>query len=329
MTFLATSFRTSGLAAHISAVRADVRQPVADLFARQFAVAARPQLLAAGVDAVEYGLRTGREDWVEVCPGVVQLRGAPFDWRATPMAATLASPHVAVTAGSALRVHRLDGFDGYEPVKLIARRGVRPLRPPATSLGFSRRLGRLDLTSIDGIRVTNVATSLVHALRAAVDDELSVAAVEQALDHALRTGTSPGWIAATIARWSGRGVSQDHRLQSMLDDRGGKRLPRSWFERLAGRALAAHGLVLEHEYPLRVGRRVVARFDLAHPPSRTGLECQSWRWHASPGAQQRDLARKRMVRQHGWELAECWWSDRERMDVVAADVVALIQRPQL
>jgi hypothetical protein len=90
--------------------------------------------------------------------------------------------------------------------------------------------------------------------------------------------------------------------------------------------MASHGLELEHEVPVYDGRSVIARLDLADPESRAGLECQSWQWHSTPAAKQRDNDRKRRVRQLGWDLTECWWTDRDRMDAVAADLRFVIER---
>jgi len=293
---------------------------VAALFAAQHAVASREQLADHGVDRTDYRLQLARREWTEVCPGVVKVTGAPETWHQQPIAASLGSPHVVIAAGTSLRLNRLDGYERHEPIDLLAPRGTRPRMPTCATLTTTRRLGPLDLVIVEGIRSTNIATSLVHALRSDPPTQ-----VGRALDDALRRGSSPGWIAATIRRWTG-GVAEADQLQRMLDERAGKRLPRSWFERLAQAALAEHGIVLEHEHPIHDGRRVIARLDLADPTTRSGIECQSWRWHATPAAQAADLQRKRRVRQLGWDLSECWWTDLDRIDAVVADFLLVDER---
>ena len=96
------------------------------------------------------------------------------------------------------------------------------------------------------------------------------------------------------------------------------RLPRSWFQRIAGRILAAAGIRLVDEYPVRDRRGILlAELDLADPVRKVGVECQSWRWHATPAAQHHDARRRGMLRQLGWEIVDVWWSDLrhpERVD---------------
>jgi hypothetical protein len=280
--------------------------------------------LDAGIDAAEYDLEVRRGRWIEVCPGVVGLSGAPGNWYQRPMAATLASPHVDVARATALALHGLDGFPRTDDLELIAPRGTKPRMPPDASLTTTRRLGPLDRVIVNGIRTTNIATALVHVSYEGVTDELA-----KALDDALRKGSSPGWLTATARRWGGPGVKGGDVLLRMLDDRVHKRLPRSWFERLAQREFAQRGIVLEHEHPIYVGRRRVARLDLADVESQAGVECQSWEWHSTPAAQEHDLQRKRAIRQVGWEITEAWWTDKNRMDVVAADLALTIERQRV
>ena len=70
----------------------------------------------------------------------------------------------------------------------------------------------------------------------------------------------------------------------------------------------------------------LAVLDLADPDLMVAVECQSWEHHGSPRAQQRDLVRKRRLRQIGWDVVEVWYSDLDRVDEVAADVRISIER---
>jgi hypothetical protein len=118
-------------------------------------------------------------------------------------------------------------------------------------------------------------------------------------------------------------------LADLLAARIGEPLPRSWFERLAARVLADHGVVLEHEVEVLEGRRRLAVLDLADRRWQVGVECQSWAWHADPPARRRDLARKRRLRVLGWEVVELWWSDLERLDDVLTDVGEAYRRQRI
>jgi hypothetical protein len=287
---------------------------VSELFARQHALASDMQLAAAGVTPLRLRRRLDDGDWRRPCPGVVELVGAPPDWRRTPMAVTLAPRRSVIWLGAAVRVHGLDGFADHETVDALIERGARRGLPEGVIAHSSRRLDKADITTVDGIRVTSIATTLVHCAARYPEDQ-----VQQALDDALRRGKRPRWFVQTIERWQGKGVSGPNELRALLTSRVGERVPRSWFQRLAHRALDDLGVRLEHEVPVFEGGERLAELDLADVGLRCGLECQSWEWHATPAAIEHDLERKRRLRALGWEIVEMWWSDLERMDVVYAD----------
>ena len=112
----------------------------------------------------------------------------------------------------------------------------------------------------------------------------------------------------------------------LLGERVDKALPRSWFQRVAGRVLATAGIRLVDEYPIRDDRGVLlAELDLADPVRKVGVECQSWRWHATPTAQHRDARRRGMLRQLGWEIVDVWWSDLQHPDRVIAELLYLLR----
>ena len=116
------------------------------------------------------------------------------------------------------------------------------------------------------------------------------------------------------------GRSGPAQLLELVAERTDRRLPRSWFERLARRALVGAGIELVHEHPITSGGKLLAVVDLADLEHRIGVECQSWEWHATPTAQRRDAARKRALRRLGWEIVDVWWSDLRRIDDVAATI---------
>jgi len=104
------------------------------------------------------------------------------------------------------------------------------------------------------------------------------------------------------------------------------RLPRSWFQRIAGRILASAGIRLVDEYPVRDRRGILlAELDLADPTRKVGVECQSWRWHATPTAQHQDARRRGVLRQLGWEVVDVWWSDLRHPDRVIGELLYLLQ----
>jgi hypothetical protein len=154
--------------------------------------------------------------------------------------------------------------------------------------------------------------------------------VGQALDHVLGVGWSPRWIEDTAHRMRRQGVRGPNVLLDLLAERVGRRLPRSWFERLAAAALRRADLELEHEVPVRdQSGRIVASLDLAHRPSRVGVECQGWERHGSMTAAYADARRRRTVRRLGWEIIELWWWDLHRPDEVVSELLDLVARRML
>jgi hypothetical protein len=154
----------------------------------------------------------------------------------------------------------------------------------------------------------------------------------RALDSMLRNGDSPTWVRQICTPLRRQGLGGPAIVMRQLDERVDGRLPRSWFQRLAKRILDGRGIRLVDEHPVRDDNgKVIAELDLADLDLRIGVECQSWRWHATPAARARDAARKRRLRQLGWEIVEVWWSDLDDLAGIEADVRHLIdtRRPTL
>jgi hypothetical protein len=293
---------------------------VAALFAGQRGLITPAQLRSAGVSLREQEVRIDRREWEVASPGVIGLCGVPADWLRPAQALTLASRRAAITAGTALRLHRVDGFTEHASLVAVARLGDKPRLPDGFALWRSRRLEDGDVMMLDGIRTTTLATALVHAA-GTESPEL----VGRAVDDALRR-VSPGWLQEVAQRWAGHGVPGSGVVSAALAERCDKRLPRSWFERLARRAMAEAGVALEHEHPVSDRRRVIAHLDLADVALKVGVECQSWAWHATPEARRQDAARKRRLRRLGWDIVELWWSDLKRMDDAVVDVLGAFDR---
>lgn len=273
------------------------------------------QLRTAGVDLQEEQRRIACGDWDRLDPGVVALRGASTDWSRAPMIATLCAPSAAITAGTALRLHGSDGYTDYESLYLIAKNGARPRVPEDFHVWQSRVLITEDVMTLDRIRTVTLPVALAHAY--AIDD---ADLVGRAVDDALRRRSSPAWMKQVADRWTGHGIPGSGLLGAALNERCDKRLPRSWFERLARKALAQHGFALEHEVPVGDSRRRLAILDLADVRWKVGVECQSWAWHATPRARRADAERKRRLKRLGWDITELWWSDVGNLTATVDDV---------
>jgi hypothetical protein len=293
------------------------------LFGRQDSLATISQLLSVGLTEGLIRQRIRAGEWERSVHGVVALAGVAWTWRRRAQRALLASgAESALAAASAARMHGFDGYDRDDRLVVTAPDGGALRRRDGWSTVRATRLRPRDCVVVDGLRCVMRPVALVQV--AATD---GVDAAGRALDSMLRRGDSPEWLRSVAERWKGHGVAGPPTVLALLDQRVDGRLPRSWFQRLANRALQARGFRMVDEHPVySPDGRLVAELDLAIPELRIGVECQSWRWHATPTARAADATRKRRVRLLGWELVEVWWNDLHRLDDVIAELLLLIDR---
>lgn len=280
------------------------------------------QLAELGVGAGVVRGRLASGEWERPWRGVVSLPGLPFDWRRRCRLALLCASDGAVLSHAAAA--RLHGFDGYERDERVvicvpAEGRIRTL--PFGSVGCrAESLRASDCHAVAGLRCVIRPVALIQV--AATDGAI---AAGRALDSSLRRGDSAVWIRRTASSWRRQGVAGPSTILRLLDERVDARIPRSWFQRLVASLLLDRGVVTVDEHPIRDrDGRLLAALDLALPGLRIGVECQSWRWHATPSARAADARRKRRLRALGWEIVEVWWSDLDRMDEVAEEVQLLI-----
>lgn len=301
----------------------------AGLFAAQDGLALTRQLALLAVPRGVVRQRIATGEWDLVAPGLVGIGAVPLDGRRYLRAALLAAGDgVALSHGSAASVHGFDGFPGIEGLAgsggaLTAFAGRHRTSLAGVTVHRSLVLRRTDCLEVGGLLTVSRPVALVQVAAGFGRD-----ACGQALDGMLRAGDSPAWIGRVASRWRRRGVAGPATVLDLLAERVDRPLPRSWFQRLARLVLAEAGLEMEDEYAVVPpgARRPLAELDLALPALRIGVECQSWRWHASPTARAHDARRRRRLRLLGWELVEVWWRDLERIDEVVAEIRYLIDR---
>ena len=248
---------------------------------------------------------------------VVVSRSSPDTWHQRVMVATLATGGVA-SYSTAARLHGFDGFNRVAEIHLVLRYQQHRHHHHTARIHISRVFEASDQLLIQGIPTVIIPVCLIQLAEHSDD------AMIKALEGAMRDGVNPVWIRQVAARYDRPGNSATRRLVRALDQRVDGTLPRSWFQRLASRILADVGIDTVDEFAIHDGERLLAVLDLAIPYLRMGVECQSWKWHATPEAQRRDTARKRSVRRLGWEVVDLWWSDLDRMDDILATLRVVI-----
>jgi hypothetical protein len=255
--------------------------------------------------------------WQQDHRRVVTSRSAPDTWHRRVMVATLASRGVA-SHSSAARLHSLDGFHRCDEVHITLRYSQHRHRHPGAVIHVSRVFERADQLVVQGVPTVIVPVCLIQLADQPGD------AFVKALEGAMRDGVSPLWIRQVAARYDRPSLPGTRKVVRALNERVNTSLPRSWYQRIAARLLHDAGIATVDEYSIYDGRRLLAVLDLAIPELQVGIECQSWQWHATPAAQQRDAARKRRLRRLGWEIVDVWWSDLERFDDVLDTVRTVI-----
>jgi hypothetical protein len=292
-------------------------------FRQQHGVATAVQAQAAGVPRWQLRTLVRRGLLDEPLPGILTLAPATPTWRRRAMIATLAThPEAALSHGSAARLLGFDGFDRYPEIHVTVPHGLRPTRavPPRVSVHQTRHWGADDTVVRDAIRVRTAPLTLIDLCAT-----MSRAVTSKALDGVLREGVDVQELQHVVAGRVRRGRRGPQPLLALLDEKTNRRLPRSWFQRLASAALSGRGLRFEDEFPVHDDRGVLlAELDLAIPSLMIGVECQSWRWHSTPSGRAWDSTRKRQLRRMGWEIVEVWWADLRRIDEVAATLRVVI-----
>lgn len=292
-----------------------------DVMTRQHGAASSAQARAAGVSSKVERRLLEQGVLVSPCTGVLVLAGAALAFEGRAMAAALTPGVVAVSHGAACRLHGLDGFERHDVVDVISTKGVDPAAALGTRVHHTRGTPAEHVVEVDMIPTLSIALTL--ALLAPV---VGIGPTARALDSALRLGASSDELRDVARSWRRRGRSGPPALLMLLGERVDAALPRSWFQRLAKAVLARAGVRLVDEFPVRDERGVLlAELDLADPERRVGVECQSWRWHATPEAQHRDARRRGMLRQLGWEIVDVWWSDLRQPERVIAEVTYLLR----
>jgi hypothetical protein len=291
---------------------------------RQHGAISVSQVRAAGVTRQQERGLVGNGEWERAARAVIVAASSPDTWLRRAMVVTLVKPgRLSLSHRAAAHLLGFDGFRTPPRLEVVGDLGCRLQLPLGATMHRSQVLGSSDLTRNSHIPTTNAATTLCQLAQVVAPER-----VAQALDHVLRSGSSPRWLRETGERLRRRGLHGPNVLLKLLEERVARRLPRSWFERLAEAVFAWAGIELEHEHAVRdASGRMLASLDLADPPSRVGVECQSWEHHGSPGQQYSDVRRRRLLRQMGWEIVEVWWWDLGRPEEVVADVLrALLDR---
>lgn len=183
------------------------------LMTEQLGVASTTQARALGVSrAVERRLL--REGALTVAlPGVLAAGGMRLSFPATAMAAALRPGVIAVSHGTAARLHRLAGFSDYPAIDVVGERGSHLATKLPVIRHYSRGPVGDHVTRIGPIPVTSVPLTLALVARVA-----GRATMIGALADALGRGIPAASIRAVAVAWREPGRSGPGLLLGLLDD---------------------------------------------------------------------------------------------------------------
>lgn len=278
-------------------------QALGRLARRQGGFVSRSQCRGVGLSDRQIQLRIRRHGWERAYPGVFQLPGAPPSPHSRLHGAQLwAGADSIICRGSAAQLHQLEPTGPALP-QLYLSTGKRT----AGIKSYRLRTGDAPSTcTIGGLKVTRVERTLLDL--ATVWEPVRVG---RAMDDALRRGlTSLDRLRSELARTAHHG-------------RPGARV----YERLA-RGRDHRDTLLRSDFEkrmLRIAEQIPSfRFipnwrvedrdrhyyiDIAYPPQRVAVECQSIQWHLGEEAFKDDMARHRRLTLLGWTVLFYCWDD--------------------
>jgi very-short-patch-repair endonuclease len=281
----------------------DARRLV-ELAAKQLGVVNRADLASAGVSWKWLRGRLATREWSRVHRGVYRLGCHQPTREERERAALLAVGEGAVLSHtSAARRLGLDvPRDDSVQITIAASRKAKVR---GAKVWRSRRLSSVEVTTRGGLRLTNLARTLID-LAWVLDDGWLRACFDSAVRQN-RTIVSWVWRALNSHGPGRRGIG---RLRALLQEyRRTEEVPDSALESLARDLANRTGHKPRLHYNVLDGAHHVAEVDLAWPKLRLGVECDGWRQHGTRGAFVRDRARDRALFRLGWSVLRYSWDD--------------------
>jgi hypothetical protein len=283
-----------------------VEEKIAQIAGRAHGVVTRAEMLRAGVSVIEIRRRVQKGVLIRQYPGVYRVGHAAPSTDSSFIAAVKACGEGAVLSG------RAAGFlwgllKGKPPPPEVTAPTERRVKGIVT-----RRSRSVMGTKFRGIPVTTVAQTLVDLAAVLTPEELARACHEAGV----RYRTTPRQVEAVLAR---RPTSPGApALRAVM--RGDVPVTLSVMERMFVAALRSAGLVLPQTNRVADARRVDCRW-----PGRLTVELDSYRFHNSRYAWERDRRREREARARDEDFRRYTWADvTEDADAMLAELRRLL-----
>ena len=260
---------------------------------------------------------------VRVRGGVYRFAGMPDDWKAETYGASLGL-RVMASHFSGAALHGLDGMLLPPKIPELLCHHSDPVEVSGALVRRSRSVPNADVTEVDRIPCTTMARTIIDLAPLVTPDQLI-----RMIDDVQRRGSSMSWLLERATKLQRTGRSGPTQVVGIARRRlDGYVVPESWFERTLGRCLRSpllEAIVRQHELWTEVGV-FVARFDLAVPWARLGIEGHSRSFHLGEAAERYDEDRDIRSAQHGWEIAYLGFAATKSPAVVCHDIELIVQR---
>jgi predicted transcriptional regulator of viral defense system len=287
-------------------------EKIAAIAGGAYGVVTTAELLRAGVSADQIEARALKGSLIRIHRGVYRAGHCAPSMEATYLAAVRRCGEEALLCGRAA-AHLLGLIKrGPPPPPMVAVPTER--RVPHIRTRRDRRGSERDGTEYRGIPITSVARTLVDLAVGSSDEELARAFHEAGVLH----GTTPRQVKAVLAR---RPSSPDaRRVRAIM--LGEVRVTLSKLESAFLQVLRNAGLPLPETNRIAGGRRVDCRW----PEHQLTVELDSFQFHNSRYAWERDRSREREARAREDAFRRYSWADVDHPRLMVAELRRLLQQ---
>jgi hypothetical protein len=287
--------------------------------AKQGGYVTRAQLLDLGLSTSAVDRRIESGDLTVIVPSLYQVFRSD-DHSDLIRGAQLALPGAVASHQSAAVLLSFPVLPRLEPTVTVPSHTTH--RFPGVTVRRCADMRASHLTTVDGIRVTNIARTVFDLAGILAFDEFERITEALLLARRLEMGHFELMIEALARR--GKPGSRTARDFVTLRSGGDPRSTR--LERLGRSVLVSAGLPTPiAQYPIPWGSS--RRFDDAYPESKLAIEWDSRSWHSQRSAMRSDRRRDREAALHGWILIRFTWQDvTERPDEVSSTVRTLLAK---
>jgi hypothetical protein len=291
---------------------------IATFTARQHGLAARWQLLGAGITERQIKDRVARGQLVPVHPGVYRLRGVPYTRELRWLAAVLAGGDGAALSHQAAGV--VHHYDIRRTRPVVTTPHAR--HPEIAGVTFHRSRRHGDVVVMSGIPVTSRARTMLDL--AAV---LPYDVFEPVLQNAVTGGRLPiEEMFSILDRRGGRGVpgtvAARQALQGGLVDED---IQRKLELILAGIIDSASVPRPVRQHPVMGADGREYRLDNAWVDLKIAAEAEGLRWHGNKAQAAHTRSRARAITATGWMLYSYGWSEATETPLaVRAEIESIV-----